>query len=160
MTRALVVAATALALTVAAPAAQAGWRPVVMLLVDAGQGGAAGKRCVDGVAGKLKEAGEDLELTRRDLAAVRAKLPATLAPSVLAWAWADTRPLRSRGRDGSYDAIVVVDCRPDAGTIDVMVAPTSEAVTTVRLRGLAAAPRTIAWLTARIQAASYVGFEL
>ncbi|MBK9033018.1 MAG: hypothetical protein IPL61_17410 [Myxococcales bacterium] len=159
MTRALVVAATALALTVAAPA-HAGWRPVVTLLVDAGQGGAAGKRCVDSIAGKLKEAGEDLELTRRDLAAVRAKLPATLAPSVLAWAWADTRPLRSRGRDGTYDAIVVVDCRPDAGTIDVMIAPTSEDVTTVRLRGIAPAPRTIAWLTARIQAASSVGFEL
>ena len=153
------VAVTALALALAAAPARAGWRPVVTLLIDAGQGGATGARCVDGIAGKLKEAGEDIELVRRDLGAVRGKLPTTLAASVLAWTWADTKGLRARGSDDPFDAIIVVDCRPDAGTIDAVIAPTFEGVTTLRLRRIPAGPKTIAWLTARIASASYHGFE-
>ena len=88
MTRAALIA-TALIATAAAPA-RAGWRPLELMLIDAGQGGAAGKRCVDRVAAYFKAQGEDVDLVRRDLAAVRGKLPATLPASVLAWTDAET----------------------------------------------------------------------
>ncbi|MEZ4401123.1 MAG: hypothetical protein R3B06_13950 [Kofleriaceae bacterium] len=141
----------------AAPA-QAGWRPVETLLIDAGRGGAAGKRCVDAIAGQLKLAGEDIALVRRTYAAIQPKLPATIPVSLRAWRWADTKALRD-GAGGPFDAVIVVDCRPDDHVVEVMVAPASEGVTTWRLRGVPATPGTIAWLTQRIQAASYRGFE-
>ncbi|HRK45522.1 MAG TPA: hypothetical protein PK324_07860 [Nocardioides sp.] len=158
MTRTLLVAAT-LIITAAAPA-RAGWRPLELMVIDAGQGGAAGKRCVDRVAAYFKAQGEDVDLTRRDLAAVRAKLPATLPTSVLAWTDAETAALRTRKGDDPLDAIVVIDCRPDVRTFDVVIDPTPAGVTTLRLRAVALDARVLDWLARQIQIAAYTGFEL
>jgi hypothetical protein len=158
MTRAALIA-TALIATAAAPA-RAGWRPLELMLIDAGQGGAAGKRCVDRVAGFFKAQGEDVDLVRRDLAAVRARLPSTLPPSVLAWTDAATAALRPRKGDDPFDAIVVIDCRPDARTLDVVIDPTPDGVTALRLRAVALDAPVIEWVARQIQAAAYVGFEL
>ena len=158
MTRAALIA-TALIATAAAPA-RAGWRPLELMLIDAGQGGAAGKRCVDRVAAYFKAQGEDVDLVRRDLAAVRGKLPATLPASVLAWTDAETAALRTRKGDDPLDAIVVIDCRPDARTLDVVIDPTPDGVATLRLRAVALDAPVLDWVARRIQAAAYVGFEL
>ena len=163
MTRRLVAAATALAALAIAPA-RAGWRPVEMLLVDAGRRDPVDIRCVVAIANQLREAGEDLVLSRRTLDKIRLTLPADLAPSILTWTAADLRATRARADGSTYDAVVVVDCRPDAGTVDVVIARNCDEVATLRLRGLpprTSAPpaATIAWLTARIESASYVGFS-
>lgn len=158
MTRLALVAA-ALIITAAAPA-RAGWRPLELMLIDAGQGGAAGKRCVDRVAAYFKAQGEDVALVRRDLAALRRKLPAALPPSVLAWTDAETAALRPANAAVVYDAIVVIDCRPDARAFDVVIDQSVPGVTTRRLRGVAIDGPVIDWMARRIQAAAYVGFEL
>lgn len=158
MTRAASIA-VALIATAAAPA-RAGWRPLELMLIDTGQGGAAGKRCVDRVAGFFKAQGEDVDLVRRELTAVRGKLPATLPPSVLAWTDAATAPLRARKGDDPFDAIVVIDCRPDARTLDVVIDPTPDGVVTLRLRAVALDAPVTAWVAGQIQAAAYVGFDL
>ena len=158
MTRLALVAA-ALIITAAAPA-RAGWRPLELMLIDAGQGGAAGKRCVDRVAAYFKAQGEDVALVRRDLAALRRKLPAALPPSVLAWTDAETAALRPANAPVVYDAIVVIDCRPDARTLDVVIDPTPDGVATLRLRAVALDAPVLEWVARRIQAAAYVGFEL
>lgn len=160
MTRAALIATALIATATAAPPARAGWRPLELMLIDAGQGGAAGKRCVDRVAGNFKAQGEDVAMVRRELGAIRRKLPATLPPSVLAWTDAETAPLRPANAAVQYDAIVVIDCRPDERSIDVVIDQLVPGVTTQRLRGVAIDGPVIDWMTRQIQAAAYIGFEL
>ena len=54
----------------------------------------------------------------------------------------------------------MIDCRPDARTLDVVIDPTPDGVATLRLRAVALDAPVLDWVARRIQAAAYVGFEL
>lgn len=156
MSRAVGVAAV---LAVAIAPAQAGWRPLELMLIDAGPGDAASKRCVDRIAAYFKAQGEDVALVRRPLAAIEATLPSPLPPSLLAWTDATTEPLRARRGDDPLDAIVAIDCRPAATTLDVVVNPAWPGVTTLRVRGVPIDDRAVTWIASRIDRAASIGFE-
>ena len=149
----------ALAATVCRPRpAAAGWRPVETLLVDAGDGSKASKACVDTIARRLLEAGEDIALVRRRLDQVADRVPANPPASRLDWTEAQLGPLRAYDAYDAYDAVVVVVCRADARAIDVVIDPPEEGVTTLRLRALPIDRQTLDWLGDRIEGASYAGF--
>jgi hypothetical protein len=151
---------TALTAVVCRPRlADAGWRPIETLLVDAGDGTDASKGCVDTIARRLREAGEDIALVRKRLDQVAKRLPGTPPASVLDWTETQLGPLRPIDAYEVFDAVIVVDCRPDAHALDVAIDPPATGVTTLRVRALPLDRATLEWVSDRTQSASWAGFE-
>ena len=156
-----VAAALAVATLATARPARAGWRELEVLLVDAtpADAGAAGARCVREVVEQF-DPGET-KLTRRTLAAVTPKL-GNPPLAILAWT-ADLltplRPYRHDDLDGTYDAIVVVDCRPDQRHLDVVVDAITPGLVTYRVRTLAIDGALLAWLVDDVRRHGYAGFS-
>ena len=63
-----------------------------------------------------------------------------------------------RGRE-PYDAIVAIDCRPAARTLDVVVDPSPPGVTVLAVRTIALDAAAQHWIATRIELAAFIGFE-
>lgn len=154
-------AALAVATLAADRPAHAGWRELEVLLVDAtpAGAGAAGERCVRELVDQF-DPGETV-LDRKTLAAVTPKL-GNPPLAILAWTaelLAPLRPYRRDDYDGTYDAILVVDCRPDERHLDIVVDAITPGLATYRLRTLAIDRALLAWLVDDVRRHGYAGFS-
>lgn len=147
-----------LALLAPAPAA-AGDRRLTVLLVDMtpdASASAAARTCVDDLRARL--AADYTELARLGEAALRERLGRPEGP-FLTWSARTLGPARPR-KDGSrFDAVVLVDCRPELDQLDVLVAPAADGTATLQLRGVAPGRRAIAWLAAAVLRRAWAGFS-
>ena len=138
--------------------AAAGDREAEILLIDAtpASAGAAGERCTRAIAKRL--GAEDANVTRRTAAAVVARLGPNPPASILAWTEPRLAPLRQRAADATYDAIIVMDCRPDQRVLDLVVDPPAPGLVSFRLRALTLDAKVLDWIIDDAVAHAWAGF--
>ena len=132
------VAIVAMLLSCAWPAA-AGQRTAEVLWLNFtpdGQGGQASRQCVKALEKKLTEG--DVKLHRLGETALRKLVGKGREEAFLSWSAEVYRPAKAgtSERPEAIDTIVLVDCRPAAQQLDVVIVPPSHGVVRISLRGV------------------------
>ena len=101
-----------------------------------GQGGQASRQCVKALEKKLTEG--DTKLHRLGETAMRKLVGKSRDEAFLSWSADVYRPAKAATseRQEAIDTIVLVDCRPAAQQLDVVIVPPSHGVVRISLRGV------------------------
>jgi len=139
--------------------ASAGERQLEVLLVnmtpDALSTGAS-KACVAAV--KKTIAADDTHITTLGETPLRKAVgkPKKGTP-FLDWPHTAFKKVRERG-EAWIDAVVLIDCRPESGRLDVLVAPAAAGTARIELRTPTIDPRAARWVGAAILRRAWAGF--
>jgi len=144
-------------LTLRAPRARAGDREMETLLVDMSPNGTpGGHACFTRI--RRTFAADYTTLHGRGETATRAAVH-DAEGDFMAWQPAALAPLKEAHGDLRYDAVVLIDCRPEARRADVLVYESGDAVARVRWRDMALEPTDITWLAKSLVRLCWVGFS-
>jgi hypothetical protein len=116
--------------------AHAGDRQVEILLVNMtpdSASSAASKQCVKAIEKKL--GAEYTHLARLGETALRKLVGKTAGEPFLGWPLESLKPAKERG-ETFIDALVLIDCRPEGKTLDVLVSPPAKGLTLLTLRSV------------------------
>jgi hypothetical protein len=116
--------------------AHAGDRQVEILIVNMtpdAASSAASKQCVKAIEKKL--GAEYTHMGRMGETALRKLVGKTAGEPFLSWPLESLKPAKERGETW-IDALVLIDCRPEGKTLDVLVSPPAKGLTLFKLRTL------------------------
>lgn len=72
-------------------------------------------------------------------------------------AFEKTKVAAQEGGRAWFNVVVLVDCRPDAGTLDILIAPPSEELVQIQLRGLSVGKKAARWIADAVVRRGWVG---
>jgi hypothetical protein len=147
------------AITLVGRRAEAGDRELEVLFVNMtpdAQSSPASKGCVADLRGKVK-AGYTHVASLGETAARKAAGQAGDS-SFLEWPASAVNAIGAHQASG-LDALILVDCRPEARRLDVLVAPASGAIVRLQLRRVAIDRRAIDWLAVEVMVHAWAGFS-
>lgn len=159
MAHAPLVALLALAFVGAsAEPARAGDRPLEVLLVNMTPdvlSGEASRRCVKSMEKLITE--NNSNVAKIGETALRKRISKTAGEPFLGWS-ADVLKPAKKGPAG-VDALILIDCRPDKNTLDVLVNPAAGGVAKIQLQGVALESSAIELVTEALLRRAWSGFS-
>ncbi len=138
-----------------AASAWAGDRPPEAVLVNMtpdALSSEASKTCVRAIEARLKQDGA--KVARLGETALRKLAKKTAGEPFLAWPPGAFEPAKR----GGVDAAILVDCRPELGAIDVVVAP-AEGTARIELRRVRVDEAATEWVSTAILRRARIGFS-
>lgn len=155
---AVIVAAAAIT-TLVSGAATAGDRRLEVLFVNMTPDDRAtkdSKTCVDAIREGIAE--DYTQVTRLGESKLRAAVGKPAGEPFLDWEHPLFAAVKARG-DTQIDAVVLIDCRPEARTFDALIVPRVEGTARLRLRGRALGAARVRWLSQMVLRRAWLGFS-
>jgi hypothetical protein len=137
---------------------QAGYRELEVLFVNMtpdGESGPSSRQCVAALEKQVRA--DDTKVTRIGETPLRKLASRTAGEPFLDWPGAALEPARRRG-DSSFDAIILIDCRPDRQRLDVLVAPASPGLARLQVRGAPLDATTLTFIGDALLRRAWSGF--
>jgi hypothetical protein len=149
-----------LALVLAPRPLAAGYRPLEVLFVNMtpdSESSAASRRCVRAIESRIKA--DDTHFFRSGETALRKQVGKTAGEPFLDWTASVFEPARVRG-DVGVDAVVLVDCRPEKRTLDVLVNAAPGALVRLSVRRVAIDTGVTDFVGGAILRRAWAGFQV
>lgn len=137
--------------------ASAGDRELEILLVNMSSNPSeAGRRCMRDIEARVRE--DVAHVSRMGESPLRRLVQHEGSSEFLDWPYESFTPVIERGETW-LDSVVLIDCRPEARRVDVLVTSPARGVTRISLRHTTLDRRRIRWLTETFLVQSWNGFS-